>query len=127
MLCINIQYSFLLTLSNDEVVSEHLIFDDVYGEMKGKTKQEATSVLWKALNTAEPGERGGAALRVADYVIDNAVAKTFGEDPSVEINAKTLSVLKPYLRLHANPSDWIKKATPKGCLFFWWRQLESNQ
>ncbi len=88
------------------MVSERLIFDDVYGEMKGKTKKEATSILWRALNTAEPGKRGVAALRVADYVIDNAVAKTFGKDPNVEIHAKTLSVLKPYL--HKLDLDGIK-------------------
>ena len=90
----------------DEVVSEHLIFDDVYGEMKGKTKKEATSILWKALNTAEEVERTKAALAVADFVLDNAVVKTFGEDPSVEINAKTLSILKPYL--HKLDLDGIK-------------------
>jgi hypothetical protein len=46
----------------DEVVSEHLIFDDVYGEMKGKTKKEAASILWKALNTAEPGVKISAMV-----------------------------------------------------------------
>ena len=113
----------------DEVVLEHLIFDDVYGEMKGKTKQEATGILWKALNTAEPGERGGAALRVADYVIDNAVAKTFGEDPNVEIHAKTLSVLKPYLRkldLDGIKGEIVNRFGKKNSIHLVWGKREGD-
>ncbi len=83
----------------EEAVAERLVFSDAYAKLKGKSKDEATKMLWEAFNTAD-GEvaQKAAALRVADYVLDNAVMEAFGEDPNAEYYAEQLSVLKGYLR-----------------------------
>ena len=82
-----------------EAVEEHLVFSDAYAKLKGKSKDEATKMLWDAFNTAD-GEAAqkAAALRVADFVIDNAIVETFEQDPNMEYYSDRLAVLKGYLR-----------------------------
>ncbi len=91
----------------EEAVREHLEFTDAYAKLKGKSKKEATDILWKALNTAEEGQaRKRAALDVADFVLDNAVVEVFGEDPMAQENARTVAILKDYM--HKLDLDGIK-------------------
>ena len=80
-----------------EAVEEHLVFSDAYAKLKGKSKDEAVKMLWEALNTAD-GEAAqkAAVLRVADFVIDNAIVETFEQDPNMEYYSEQLAVLKGY-------------------------------
>ncbi len=85
----------------------HLEFTDAYAKLRGRSKKEATDILWKALNTAEEGEeRKRAALDVADFVLDNAVVEAFGEDPMAQENARTVAILRDYM--HKLDLDGIK-------------------
>ena len=54
----------------EETVKELFAFTDAYASLKGKSKDEATKMLWEALNTAD-GEAAqkAAALRVADFAV----------------------------------------------------------
>lgn len=90
----------------EEAVKEHLEFTDAYAKLRGRSKKEATDILWKALNTAEGEERRRAALDVADFVLDNAVVEAFGEDPMAQENARTVAILRDYM--HKLDLDGIK-------------------
>jgi len=90
----------------EEAVKGHLEFTDAYAKLRGRSKKEATDILWKALNTAEGEERRRAALDVADFVLDNAVVEAFGEDPMAQENAQTVAILKDYM--HKLDLDSIK-------------------
>jgi hypothetical protein len=91
----------------EEAVGEHLVFSDAYAKLKGQSKREAASMLWKALNTAEGDEaQKRAALNVADYVLDHAVVAAFEGNAYTDTQAKTVAALKPYL--HKLDLDGIK-------------------
>ncbi|MBO5305337.1 MAG: hypothetical protein J6B12_01105 [Clostridia bacterium] len=91
----------------EETVSEHLVFSDAYAKLKGQSKREAASMLWKVLNSAEGDEaQKRAALNVADYVLDHAVVAAFEGNAYTDAQAKTVAALKPYL--HKLDLDGIK-------------------
>ena len=57
------------------IVANQLSFGNKYGEISNKTKSQVIDTLWHALNTKNEGYRGTAALEIADYIIDNAIAQ----------------------------------------------------
>lgn len=71
--------------------------DSYYAEIKGKTKTELVDYLWIQLNSKDEGYRGEVALKVADYLIDNAIMQDYYQDYANQDNIHTLDVLREYL------------------------------
>ena len=69
-----------------DVLREQLVFgnEQAYGALYGKHYTEVVDKLWHVLNDAEPGERGGVALDMADYIIDNAAVESMDFAESAE-------------------------------------------
>lgn len=59
----------------NSIIEERLVFDEIgmYGELRGKDRQEAIDYLFRKLNTVKEGYRGGVALRIADFLIEHTV------------------------------------------------------
>ena len=72
-------------------------FGESYGVISGKTKNEVIEMLWRGLNTAEPGRQAKVALDIAEYILQNAVLENIYEDDSNQAYIDTIQVLKPYL------------------------------
>ena len=80
-----------------DILGNYMSFGDVYGVLSGKSKAEVIDMLWRGLNTAEPGRRAKVALDVAEYIIQHAVVESMYDDASTEVYMDTIALLKPYL------------------------------
>lgn len=58
-----------------EIMNEKGYFDGISTKFKGKSKAEIERMLWDALNVKGAGQRGGAALDIADAIITNFLYK----------------------------------------------------
>lgn len=81
----------------NNVLGDYMAFGDSYGELSGKSRREVIEMLWRGLNTADPGKQAKVALDVAEYIIQNAALENLYEDADNEAYIDTISVLKPYL------------------------------
>lgn len=79
------------------ILSESLGVGEKYGSLTGKAKSEVIEMLWRGLNTAEPGKQMKVALDVAEYIIQNSVLENLYEDSENSIYIDTINALKPYL------------------------------
>ena len=57
----------------NNVLGNYMSFGESYGVISGKTKNEVIEMLWRGLNTAEPGRQAKVALDIAEYILQNAV------------------------------------------------------
>ena len=77
------------------------ILDDTFEQypisISNKTKQQAIEDIWKAFNTLDEGKRTGFALKVADYILDNAIYEDVWQEESKQEDFYTINLLKPYL------------------------------
>lgn len=80
-----------------DILGNYMSFGDTYGVLSGKSKAEVIDMLWRGLNTAEPGRRAKVALDVAEYIIQHAVVESMYDDASTEVYMDTIALLKPYL------------------------------
>ncbi len=80
-------------------LAEHLTFADegVFGNLVGKSRDQAIEVLWKGLNSAEEGKRAGLALDMADFIIENAVAEDLYDDGDNTEQLERLKILRGYM------------------------------
>lgn len=90
----------------NDILGNYMSFGDVYGVLSGKSKAEVIDMLWRGLNTAEPGRRAKVALDVAEYIIQHSVVESMYEDTDTEVYTDTIALLKPYL--HKINLDGIK-------------------
>lgn len=81
----------------NNVLGNYMAFGDSYGELSGKSRREVIEMLWRGLNTADPGRQAKVALDVAEYIIQNAALENLYEDADNEAYIDTISILKPYL------------------------------
>lgn len=81
----------------NNVLGNYMAFGDSYGELSGKSRREVIEMLWRGLNTADPGKRAKVALDVAEYIIQNAALENLYEDADNDAYIDTINVLKPYL------------------------------
>ncbi len=81
----------------NSILDSNLGFEDYDISISGKNKAEVIDVLWKTLNTADSGKRTGISLKIADYIIDNAVMENIYQEDENEIHLETIKYLKPYL------------------------------
>ncbi|MBO5416122.1 MAG: hypothetical protein J6A83_05780 [Clostridia bacterium] len=81
----------------NDILGNYMSFGDVYGVLSGKSKAEVIDMLWRGLNTAEPGRRAKVALDVAEYIIQHSVVESMYDDASTEVYMDTIALLKPYL------------------------------
>lgn len=83
----------------NSIIEERLVFDDkgLYGELSGKDIKEVTDYLFAKLNTVKEGYRGNAALKIADFIIDNTVLTDMINDSSVSEAMSALSILRRYM------------------------------
>lgn len=79
------------------ILSESLGVGEKYGSLTGRAKSEVIEMLWRGLNTAEPGKQMKVALDVAEYIIQNSVLENLYEDSENSIYIDTINALKPYL------------------------------
>jgi hypothetical protein len=79
------------------ILSESLGVGEKYGSLTGRAKSEVIEMLWRGLNTAEPGRQMKVALDVAEYIIQNSVLENLYEDSENSIYIDTINALKPYL------------------------------
>ncbi len=81
-----------------DVLREQLVFgnEQAYGALYGKHYTEVVDKLWHVLNDAAPGERGGVALDMADYIIDNAAVESMDFSESAEA-LERVQILREYL------------------------------
>lgn len=78
------------------IISESLGVDEKFGSLKGKAKSEAIEMLWRGLNTADPGKQMHVALEVADYIIKNSVLENIYEESENSVYVDTISTLRQY-------------------------------
>lgn len=84
----------------DSILADQLTFQENYGDLTRKNREQIVDTLWKNLNSLPSGKRTSAALKMADYIIENAVLKNYYETldaSSVNEAAATIDVLRPYL------------------------------
>lgn len=81
----------------NNIISNYLDFGEKYGVISGKTKKQAIEMLWRGLNTADPGKQMKVALDIAEYIIQNSVMESVYDDIDSETHTWTISLLKPYL------------------------------
>ena len=81
----------------NNVLSNYMSFGDKYGEISGKSKKQAINMLWKGLNSIEPGYRAKVSLDIADYIIQNSALENTWEDNDSQWAVDTIYLLKPYL------------------------------
>ena len=79
------------------ILQESLGIGEKYGSLVGKSKEKVVDMLWRGLNTAEPGKQMRVALDVAEYIIQNSVLENIYEDSENSIYIDTINTLKPYL------------------------------
>jgi hypothetical protein len=79
------------------ILQESLGIGEKYGSLVGKSKEKVVDMLWRGLNTAEPGKQMKVALDVAEYIIQNSVLENLYEDYENSIYIDTINALKPYL------------------------------
>lgn len=79
------------------ILQESLGIGEKYGSLVGKSKEKVVDMLWRGLNTAEPGKQMRVALDVAEYIIQNSVLENLYEDSENSIYIDTINALKPYL------------------------------
>lgn len=82
----------------NDIISDKLNFEDKYGELKGKSKQEVINKLWKALNTVEEGKRIAVGLDIADFIMQNSVWENVYNDSKAEYDRYVIETLQPYLK-----------------------------
>ena len=74
--------------ANIDKILEEIVYGDESQEwqakLSGKNREEAISMLFEELNRADPDRRGGVALRMADYILNNA---TMQETYNAEIDS----------------------------------------
>lgn len=78
------------------IISESLGVDEKFGSLKGKAKSEAIEMLWRGLNTADPGKQMHVALEVADYIIKNSVLENIYEESENSVYVDMISTLRQY-------------------------------
>lgn len=81
----------------NDILGNYMSFGDTYGALSGKSKAEVIDMLWRGLNTAEPGRQAKVALDVAEYIIQHSVVESMYEDTDTEVYMDTIALLKPYL------------------------------
>lgn len=81
----------------NNIISNYLDFGEKYGVISGKTRKQAVEMLWRGLNTADPGRQMKVALDIAEYIIQNSVMESVYDDAESETHIYTISLLKPYL------------------------------
>lgn len=81
----------------NNVLSNYMSFGDKYGELSGKTKKQVIDMLWKGLNSADPGYQMNVAINIADYIIQNGVLESVWGDEDSQWAVDTIDILKPYL------------------------------
>lgn len=79
------------------ILDNSLGVGEKYGKLVGKSKAEVIEMLWRGLNTAEPGKQMHVALDIAEYIIQNSVLENLYEDYENSIYIDTINALKPYL------------------------------
>ena len=79
------------------ILDNSLGVGEKYGRLVGKSKSEVVEMLWRGLNTAEPGKQMHVALDIAEYIIQNSVLENLYDDNDNQMYVDTISVLKPYL------------------------------
>lgn len=81
----------------NNVLGSYMAFGDKYGDLRGKSKREAVEMLWRGLNSADPGKQAGVALDVAEYIMQHSAMEHLWEDAENQAYVDTIAVLKPYL------------------------------
>ena len=85
----------------NSIIEDRLVFEEIgmQGELRGKDRQEIIDYLFKELNSAKEGYRGGVALRIADYMIERTVLTDMYSDSTGEVSdaMHRLSVLRGYM------------------------------
>lgn len=85
----------------NSIIEDRLVFEDIgmQGELRGKDRQEIIDYLFKELNSAKEGYRGGVALRIADYMIERTVLTDMYSNSTGEVSdaMHRLSVLRGYM------------------------------
>lgn len=67
----------------NNIIADRLNLDERYvASLTGKSKAQAIDYLFKQLNGANEGYRGTMALKIADYIIDNATMEDMWSDYS---------------------------------------------
>lgn len=81
-----------------EIIVNNFNFGEVFGNLKGKSRQEVIKTLWKRMNEAGEDKQAGVALDIAEYIIREAVVEDAITDPANDYYTETVEMLKPYIR-----------------------------
>lgn len=91
----------------EEILTERDYFTGLDVKFKGKSRAEIERMLWNALNSKASGQRGAAALEIADAIIMNMlVTEQYEMAPELELAYQVVSYLKTHL--HNVNLDHIK-------------------
>lgn len=92
----------------NELIDEQLNIKDMFGTLKGKSKEQAIQQMFVALNAADAGYRGKMVGKIADYIIENSIYESMYEnDNSSEwlFQKETLKQYKGKLNLNSIKSE----------------------
>lgn len=83
----------------NSIIEERLVFDrmGMYGELRGKDRQQVIDYLYTKLNTVKEGYRTGVALKIADFLIEHTVLTDMYADSDTSESMRILSVLRGYM------------------------------
>ena len=113
----------------NSVIESYLNLDNYNVRILGKTKNEVVEVLWDALNTKDAGKRTGVSLKIADYIIDNAIMQNIYNTTENELNMETILLLKPYLHKVdlSGIKDEIKNRYDNNSAYLLWGKRKGEQ
>lgn len=81
----------------NEIIADKLNIGEMFGSLKGKSKEQAINQMFVALNSADPGFRSGLAENIANFIIENAIYEDMYDDGSINDEALyRYDVLKDY-------------------------------
>ena len=78
------------SIINSVLASDYMSFKEKYGFLANKTKNEVIEMLWRGLNTAEPGRQAKVSLDIAEYIIQNAVLENLKKAEFYRIGKKKI-------------------------------------
>lgn len=80
------------------ILADRMNFGEVYGSLRGQSRNKIVETLWKRMNSTEAGNRARLALNAAEYIIQSAVVEDALYDPMNDYYRDVVEMLRPYVR-----------------------------
>ncbi len=78
------------------ILGDYMVFNNYDGDISQKTKEQVIEDLWLALNSLHEGERAAAALNIANYIIENAIAEDIYMNEMNKADAEYIAAVRDF-------------------------------